>query len=116
MREQDNVSKSPYTKWHCKYHIVFAPKYRRKVFYEEKRAEIREDITNIVSMEGGRNSRGRDMPRPHTFVGEYTTQNEDISKIWEHEICIPQPRILVQGILSRYCHISYRHRICPQIW
>ena len=28
------------TKWNCKYHIVFAPKYRRKVFYEEKRLEI----------------------------------------------------------------------------
>ena len=26
--------------WNCKYHIVFAPKYRRKVFYAEKRVEI----------------------------------------------------------------------------
>lgn len=31
-----------HTKWNCKYHVVFAPKYRRKVFYEEKRQEIRE--------------------------------------------------------------------------
>ncbi|MBQ7037118.1 MAG: transposase, partial [Clostridia bacterium] len=23
-----------HTKWNCKYHIVFAPKYRRKVFFE----------------------------------------------------------------------------------
>ncbi|WP_147539078.1 IS200/IS605 family transposase [Anaerotruncus rubiinfantis] len=29
-----------HTKWNCKYHIVFAPKYRRKAFYEENRAEI----------------------------------------------------------------------------
>ena len=28
------------TKWNCKYHIVFAPKYRRKVFYKEKRVEV----------------------------------------------------------------------------
>ena len=28
-----------YTKWNYKYHIVFAPKHRRKVFYEEKRAD-----------------------------------------------------------------------------
>lgn len=28
------------TKWNCKYHIVFAPKYRRKVFYKEKRIEV----------------------------------------------------------------------------
>lgn len=26
--------------WNCKYHIVFAPKYRRKVFYGQKRKEI----------------------------------------------------------------------------
>ena len=29
-----------HTVWNCKYHIVFAPKYRRKVFYKEKRLEI----------------------------------------------------------------------------
>ncbi len=26
--------------WNCKYHIVFVPKYSRKVFYESKRLEI----------------------------------------------------------------------------
>ena len=35
----DNKSLS-HTKYNCKYHIVFAPKYRRKVFYGEKRREI----------------------------------------------------------------------------
>ena len=35
----DNKSLA-HTKWNCKYHIVFAPKYRRKIFYGEKRAEI----------------------------------------------------------------------------
>ena len=29
-----------HTKWNCKYHIVFAPKYRRKVFYREKRVAV----------------------------------------------------------------------------
>ena len=24
-----------HTKWECKYHIVFAPKYRRKVIYNQ---------------------------------------------------------------------------------
>ena len=40
MNNQNNTTNSlAHTKWNCKYHIVFAPKYRRKVFYEEKRAE-----------------------------------------------------------------------------
>ena len=29
-----------HTKWNCKYHIVFAPKFRRKVAYGELNMEI----------------------------------------------------------------------------
>jgi len=29
-----------HTVWNCKYHIVFAPKYRRKAFFGQKRLEI----------------------------------------------------------------------------
>ena len=36
-----------HTKWNCKYHIVFAPKYRRKVFYGEKRREIGEMLRTL---------------------------------------------------------------------
>ena len=35
-----NNNSLAHTTWNCKYHIVFAPKYRRKVFYGEKRREI----------------------------------------------------------------------------
>lgn len=33
----NDINSLSHTKWNCKYHIVFAPKYRRKVFYKEKR-------------------------------------------------------------------------------
>ena len=36
----DDVSSLSHTKWNCKYHIVFTPKYRRKIFYGQKRMEI----------------------------------------------------------------------------
>ena len=39
-KENIDVNSLAHTKWNCKYHIVFAPKYRRKIFYEEKRLEI----------------------------------------------------------------------------
>lgn len=29
-----------HTRWNCKYHIVFVPKYRRKAIYRKLRAEI----------------------------------------------------------------------------
>ena len=35
-KEHIDTNSLAHTKWNCKYHIVFAPKYRRKVFYEEK--------------------------------------------------------------------------------
>ena len=41
-----------HTKWNCKYHIVFAPKYRRKVFYEDKRLEIREILRKLCEWKG----------------------------------------------------------------
>lgn len=36
-----------HTTWNCKYHIVFAPKYRRKVFYGQKRLEIGEILREL---------------------------------------------------------------------
>ena len=36
----EDIKKLAHTSWNCKYHIVFAPKYRRKVFYGEKRKDI----------------------------------------------------------------------------
>ena len=41
-----------HTKWNCKYHIVFAPKYKKKVFYEEKRTEVREIIRTLCRLKG----------------------------------------------------------------
>ena len=35
-----DIERLSHTTWNCKYHIVFAPKYRRKVFYGSKRLEI----------------------------------------------------------------------------
>ena len=51
--EQSNITNSlAHTKWNCKYHIVFAPKYRRKVFFEEKRIEIREILRTLCQWKG----------------------------------------------------------------
>ena len=36
----DDVHSLSHTRWNCKYHIVFASKYRRKIFYKEKRREV----------------------------------------------------------------------------
>ena len=35
-----NVNSLAHTKWECKYHIVFAPKYRRQVIYTDIKADV----------------------------------------------------------------------------
>ena len=53
MSEQNNATHSlAHTKWNCKYHIVFAPKYRRKVFYGEKRLEIGAILRELCNWKG----------------------------------------------------------------
>ena len=50
---KDNIGDSlAHTKWTYKYHIVFAPKYRRKVFFDEKRKEIREILRTLCQWKG----------------------------------------------------------------
>ena len=53
MQEQNNITNSlAHTKWNCKYHIVFAPKYRRKVFFEDKRLGIRDILRTLCQWKG----------------------------------------------------------------
>jgi putative transposase len=48
----NDIHSLSHTKWNCKYHIVFAPKYRRKVFYGEKRAEIGAILRELCNWKG----------------------------------------------------------------
>jgi len=41
-----------HTTWNCKYHKVFAPKYRRKVFFGEKRREIGAILRQLCEWKG----------------------------------------------------------------
>lgn len=50
MRE-DNQSLS-HTTWNCKYHIVFAPKYRRQIIYGRYKASIGRIICDLCERKG----------------------------------------------------------------
>jgi len=51
-----------HTKWMCKYHIVFTPKYRRKIIYNELRADIRQIIKDLCKWKGIEIIEGHMMP------------------------------------------------------
>ena len=48
---KDNKSLA-HTKWNCKYHIVFAPKYRRQVIYGKLKAEVGRILRELCERKG----------------------------------------------------------------
>lgn len=52
MTSGHDVHSLSHTKWKCKYHIVFAPKYRRKVFYGQRRYEIGQKLREFCKWKG----------------------------------------------------------------
>ena len=58
----NDIHSLSHTKWNCKYHIVFAPKYRRKVFYQEKRAEAGKILRQLCEWKGVRLLEGEVCP------------------------------------------------------
>ena len=85
--------------------------------FRRKTVGDRRNTQEIMPMERSRNNRVRGMPVSYTYAGEYPARNErfgvhgmperkkcavDFSEMGEHEIRIPKPQILEQGILCRY--------------
>jgi len=41
-----------HTRWNCTYHIVFIPKYRRKIMYGETKRDLRDILKKLCEMKG----------------------------------------------------------------
>ena len=106
-----------HTTWNCKYHIVFAPKYRRKVFYAEKRLEIGAMLRQLCKWKGVTILEAEVCPDhvhmlveipPKYSVSQFMGYLKGKSSLmiyekWgKHEVQVSEQRILVQRILCRY--------------
>ena len=83
----DNTNSLAHTKWNCKYHIVFAPKYRRKVFFGEKEVEIGKILRQLCEWKGVKIIEAEVCPdHVHMFTGD-TTQGGGIKlhEVFERE-------------------------------
>ena len=56
------LNNKPHTRWLCKYHIVFTPKYRRKIIYNQYRESIGQIITQLCKYKGVEIIEGHLMP------------------------------------------------------
>ena len=100
MKDTDSLA---HTTWNCKYHIVFAPKYRRKVIYGKIRVDIGKIMRMLCARKGieiieaeccpdhihmlvkippkyskkrCKNCRSRSMPGSHTYVSRDSTKHK----------------------------------------
>lgn len=48
----NDINSLSHSKWNCKYHIVFAPKYRRKVFFGQKKVAIGKILRQLCEWKG----------------------------------------------------------------
>ena len=69
----DNNSLS-HTRWNCKYHIVFSPKYRRKEIY----GKLRNDIGKIIR---GLCKKRYKYNRSRMLCGSYTYASRNTTKV-----------------------------------
>ena len=51
-RTNNEIKRTAHSSYRCQYHIVFAPKYRRKIFFGEKRAEIGKILRQLCEWKG----------------------------------------------------------------
>ena len=49
---RDDISSLAHSKWNCKYHVVFAPKYRRMVIYNQIQTDIGKILRKLCEQKG----------------------------------------------------------------
>ena len=58
----NDINSLSHTKWNCKYHIVFAPKYRRKAIYGQYKESIGKILRQLCNYKGVEIIEGHLMP------------------------------------------------------
>ena len=71
-----------HTKWLCKYHIVFTPKYRRKIIYYQYRKDLIEIIKLLCQYKGVKIIEGHMMP-DHVHLLVSIPQSRVYQVLWD---------------------------------
>ena len=75
-----DINSLAHSKWRCKYHIVFAPKYRRQVIYGQIKADVGKILRDLCKRKGVEIIEAECCPDhihmlvaipPHTSVSEF---------------------------------------------
>ena len=104
-----------HTKWMCKYHIVFTPKYRRKVIYNQLKADIRDILKQLCSYKGVEILEGELMPdHIHMIIrldnGSMWASTPTDTKPQHNRVSniVRSLKILVSMIFDRHANLKYK--------
>ena len=67
-----DINNLAHTKWNCKYHIVFAPKYRRHMLYKEKKTEVGKILRQLCEWKAVIILETKVCPEPYTYARKDT--------------------------------------------
>ena len=82
MKENNEIRSSAHSKYRCQYHIVFAPKFRRKEIYGKLKKRYRANTAKIMRAKRCANNRSRSMPRPYTYSLIFAYEISDHNNIY----------------------------------
>jgi len=82
---KNEIKKLEHSSYRCQYHIVFAPKYRRKVIYGELRADIGKILRKLCNEKKSRNNWSRSLYRSYPYVSKYSSIFEYITVYGVHQ-------------------------------
>ncbi|CYC47033.1 transposase [Staphylococcus aureus] len=71
-----------HTKWNCKYHIVFAPKYRRQVIYGKIKKDVGIILRQLCERKGVEIIEAEACKDSYPYVSKYSTQTWGIIICW----------------------------------
>ena len=80
MKENNEIKSSAHSKYRCQYHIVFAPKYRRKEIYGKIKRDIGDTLRKLCDQKGVENIEAEACPNhihmlviipPHISIAQF---------------------------------------------
>ena len=73
---KNEVKHTAHSSYRCEYHLVFAPKYRRKVIYKALRKDIIEIFKKLCKEMKVEIIEGEACPESHSYFSEYPAVHE----------------------------------------
>ena len=112
-----DINSLSHTRWNCQYHIAYAPKQRRKVFYKEKRAGTGKILREVCEWKKIKITEAEtcqdhvhillEIPLEYSVLSFYGTHREKkhfdvIRRVSGTKLQISEPGVVAPRVLHRY--------------